>query len=384
MASGRQGFTAAGIEGIYGGSFIGGNRVELLERGREAFGRIFDAVRRARRIVCLEFYIFRNDETGEELAGILKQKASQGVQVYILYDHLGSFGTPRRFWKDLRRAGVKARASHAFRWTAPGRYQHRDHRKLVVVDGHTAFTGGLNIANEYRGLHIRKKEPWRDTGVMVKGPAASALMETFMKAWVAFGGEPIEATTAEAPAEGDLPVMPIFAHSSRGRRGLRRLLYYSINHSAKSICLTTAYFTPSRRMIETLEAAVARGVSVRLLVPGISDVPAAYYAARAFFHRLLRAGVEIYEYQGMVLHAKTYIFDGVWSIAGSANLDFQSLRWNDEGNIGILDEDFAARMTAVFEEDVSKSLRITMEDWSRRPLWAKIKERFFSLFRRRL
>jgi cardiolipin synthase len=379
-----EGFTAAEIESIYGGSFIGGNRVELLYRGREAFNRIFGAIGQAREIVCLEFYIFRNDETGEELAGLLKRKASEGVKVYLLYDHLGSFGTPRSFWAGLREAGIRVRASHPFIWTSPRRYQHRDHRKLVIVDGRTAFTGGLNIANEYRGLHLRKKEPWRDTGVIIEGPAAAALMETFVRAWRTWTRKEISHGPVEAAPEGDLRVMPIFAHSSRGRRRMRRLLYYSINHAAESIYLTTAYFTPSWRMVETLEEAVKRGVTVRLLVPGRSDQPAAYYAGRAFFKRLIDAGVEIYEYQGMVLHAKAYVFDRVWSIAGSANLDFQSLRWNDEGNVGILDEGFAARMTAMFDEDLKSSERIIREDWARRPLLERAKERFFSLFRRRL
>jgi cardiolipin synthase len=373
------------IEKIYGSSFIDGNSVELLYRGRETFQRIFDFVKEAREMVCLEFYIYRNDETGTELAELLKEKASAGLGVYLLYDHLGSFGTPRKFWSGLRRTGVHVRASRPFKWSSPMDYLHRDHRKLIIVDGHTAFTGGLNIANEYRGgLHLRKREPWRDTGIMIKGPAALALQETFKKAWLTSRGEQPERPPRAVAYKGRLPVIPIFAHSSRGRRRMRRLLYYSINHATSDIYLTTAYFTPSRRMIETLEAAVNRGVKVRLLVPGESDVLAAHYAGRAFFKRLLRAGVEIYTYMGKVLHAKTYIFDRCWSIVGSANLDFQSLRWNDEGNVGILDEGFAEQMTAMFSEDMKNSMKIEMRDWLQRSWCDKIKERFFSAFRRRL
>lgn len=165
---------------------------------------------------------------------------------------------------------------------------------------------------------------------------------------------------------------------------MRRLLYYSINHSQESISLTTAYFTPSRRMVETLENAVKRGVKVRLLAPGISDVPAAAYAGRAFFSRLLRAGIEIYRYSGEILHAKTFLFDECWGIIGSTNLDFQSLRYNDEGNVGILDSDFASKMNDIFEEDLRRSARIDEEQWKRRPLCQKIREYFFSFLRRRL
>ena len=165
---------------------------------------------------------------------------------------------------------------------------------------------------------------------------------------------------------------------------MRKLLYYSIDTAHKSIHLTTAYFTPSRRMIASLEGAVKRGAEVNLLLPGKSDVPAAYYTGRAFFTRLLRAGVKIYSYQGKMLHAKSYIFDGLWSIVGSANLDFQSLRWNDEGNVGILDTGFGDIMVNVFREDVKHSLEIREDEWMKRPLWEQIKERFFVLFRRRL
>lgn len=379
-------FTRPNIEKIYGSRFIDGNSVELLWKHRETFEQIFNAVREARHLICLEFYIFRNDETGTELAEILKEKAREGIKVYILYDHFGSIGTPSSFWNELRKAGAEVRASHPFRWTLKGirDYLHRDHRKLIIIDNSTAFIGGLNIANEYRGFHLKKKEPWRDTGIIIKGPAAFDLLKTFKKAWLTWGGRQFKDSLSEPLPQGDLPVIAIFAHSNKGRRKLRRLLYYSINHARKNISITTAYFTPSRRMIETLIAAKARGVRVRLLVPGISDVPAAYHAARAFFGKLLKAGVEIYEYQGQILHAKSYIFDESWCVVGSANLDFQSLRWNDEGNAGILDSGFAAKMHEVFENDIAHSQRLTIDEWKNRPFKNKALEWFFSLFRRRL
>jgi cardiolipin synthase len=241
----------------------------------------------------------------------------------------------------------------------------------------------VNIGDEYRGIRRRKK-PWRDTVVMIKGPAATALMNTFKRAWKAGGGEPITPGSIESKESGDLSIIPIFAHSGKGRRRMRRLLYYSINHAQKSIYLTTAYFIPSRRMIETLEAAEQRGVDVKLLVPGNSDIAAAHYTGRAFFRRLLRAGVEIYSYSGPMLHAKSYIFDGIWSIVGSANLDFRSMRWNDEGNAGIIDKGFAEALESMFREDMANSTRIFEEEWIKRPVWEKIKEWFFSIFRRRL
>lgn len=383
----KPAFEIPEIEKLYGSSFTGGNSVHLLWKNGELFKAIFDSIAGAERFVCLEFYIFRNDETGIELSELLKKKAAEGVRIYMLYDHFGSFGTPRKFWTELKQNGINVRASHPFKWTAPLHYVHRDHKKLILIDGEKAFTGGLNIANEYRGYYFKRhKEAWRDTGILLEGLIAWTLLSEFKKSWLLWGGKPIEScNVSRVTRNGNgLPVLPIFASSSRGRRKLRRLLYYSINHARKSIFLTSAYFVPSRRMIDMLSEAVKRGAIVKLLLPLKSDVLAADYAGRASFTELLKAGVQIYTYKGRILHAKTAVFDGCWSIIGSANLDFQSLRWNDEGNVGILDKNFGQQMINVFEEDIKNSARIELEEWIKRSFCEKIKERFFALFRRRL
>ncbi|HTR45022.1 MAG TPA: phospholipase D-like domain-containing protein [Thermodesulfovibrionales bacterium] len=363
--------------------------MNLLYKERDAFTAIIDAIAGARSFICFQFYIFRNDETGTEIADVLRKKVREGISVYLLYDHFGSFGTPRSFWDGLKAEGIQIRASRPFKWLAPFHYARRDHRKLIIVDGEKAFTGGLNIANEYRGFHLRQKRGWRDTGIMLNGPIASDLLAQFTKSWNIWGREPAIFSPRWFPADkgalsDGLPVIPIFASSAKGRRRMRKILYHSIHSARAALYLTTAYFTPSRRMVDSLEDAVQRGVDVRLLLPGQSDIPAAYHAGRAFFARLLKAGVRIYAYQGEVLHAKSSVFDSYWSIVGSANLDFQSLRWNDEGNVGILDEGFGQQMTAVFHEDMNRSIEITQEEWAGRPLCEKAKERFFVLFRRRL
>jgi len=384
-------FDKATIERLNGSGFTDGNSVTLLYKERASFDSIFDAVEKAKSIVCLQFYIFRNDETGMEMAAILRRKAREGVRIYILYDHFGSLWTPKDFWDSLKSSGIEIRVSRPFHWSSPFYYAHRDHRKLIIIDGVKAFTGGLNIANEYRGFHFRsRKKGWRDTGIMVKGPIVSELFRTFRIAWqrrkepsLSFREVAFEKQSDIREVNG-LSAIPIFASSAKGRRKMRKLLYYSINHAKESILLTTAYFTPSRRMLAALEEAVERGVTVKLLLPGISDVPAALYAGRAFFTRLLKRGINIYNYQGEVLHAKSYVFDGCWSIVGSANLDFLSLRWNDEGNVGILDSNFGKRMICVFEEDLRHSVEIREEEWRRRPLSERILEWVFALFRRRL
>lgn len=379
-------FIKDSIEKIFKSKFSSAINIKLLWRGHESFEQIFNAIKNAKKIICLEFYIFRNDETGKAISELLKQKAKEGIRVYLLYDHFGSFGTPRSFWKDMKSCGINIKASRPFKWSKPFHYIHRDHKKLIVIDKKIAFTGGLNIANEYSGLHLRiKGKAWRDTGIMVEGDIAKELFNIFKKTWHLWGGEKIPEYEIDIQKSSNMiPVIPIFVSNSKQRRAMRRLLYYSINHAKKNIYLTTAYFTPSKRMVETLENAVRRGIKVRLLVPGISDVPAASYAGRAFFERLLKAGVEIYTYNGEILHAKSYIFDDCWSIVGSTNLDFQSLRYNDEGNIGILSKEFSESLKNIFEEDIQNSKKIILSEWVNRPFKEKILETFFSLFRKRL
>jgi cardiolipin synthase len=383
-------FIIPSIERIFEGKFSLATRVQLLWKGRNSFQILFDAINKAEKFICLQFYIFKNDETGTTLSELLKKKSGEGVRVYVLYDHFGSFGTPRSFWREMSLAGIQIRASRPFKWTAPFQYAHRDHRKLIVVDSKKAFTGGLNIANEYSGLHLRRRSRgWRDTGILVEGPIVGELFNTFRKSWTTWGGEKIVFQKADDEAQKKIPedgisALPIFVYSGKGRRRMRNLLRYSIDHAQTDILLTTAYFIPSRRLIERLEAAVRRGVKVRLLVPGRSDIPAASYAGKAFFSRLLKAGIEIYTYLGEMLHAKTYLFDQCWSIIGSTNLDYQSLRYNDEGNIGILDGSFASKMTWIFEKDMENSVKIEGETWCKRSFAEKIAEHFFALFRKRL
>lgn len=383
-------FIIPSIEGIFKQKFSFATSVWLLWKGRDSFQTIFDTISSAEKFICLQFYIFKDDDTGIGISQLLRKKSREGVKVYVLYDHFGSFGTPRSFWKEMRLEGIKIRASHPFKWAAPFNYVHRDHRKLIVVDSKRAFTGGLNIANEYSGFHLRRRSRgWRDTGILLEGPIVKELFDTFRKSWATWGGEKIsfrgdsKEIQTKMPGEG-IPALPIFVYSRKGRKRMRDLLRYSIDRAQTRILLTTAYFIPSRKLIEKLETAVRRGVRVRLLVPGKSDVPAASYAGRAFFSRLLKSGIEVYTYLGEVLHAKAYLFDDRWSIIGSTNLDYQSFVYNDEGNVGILDLPFGREMSRIFGEDLKNSVKMDEETWRKRPVTEKIKEHFFALFRKRL
>lgn len=372
------------IENILGLPFSGNNNIRILKSGQETFQTILDTVSTAQQIICIEFYIFRDDNSGRQLAELLKKKAREGVNVYLLYDHFGSFLTSRSFWSDLKKEGVKVRVSHPFKWSYPRGYIYRNHKKLLVIDGQKAITGGFNIADEYQGYFKKRKNNWRDTGIYLEGPIASTLLGIFSKSWKTWKGEPPKLYIENNPLTYGIPAIPIFANSGRAKRKMRTLLLYSIRNARESIFLTTAYFVPSRKILRALINAVKRGVKVALLLPGKSDVIPVYYASRTYYKRLLKAGVIIYDYQGAVLHAKTSVFDRCWSIVGSANLDSQSLRRNEESNVGILDTDFSRNMIEVFYNDLEKSVKMDINTWEKRPFYQKVLEKLFFTIMKKL
>lgn len=383
-SSNRSTFNKHAIENILGLPFTENNKVRILKTGRETFQTILNAVSSAQKIICIEFYIFKDDNSGRQLAELLKKKAVEGVSVYLLYDHFGSFLTSRSFWLDLKKEGVKVRVSHPFKWSSPREYIYRNHKKLLVIDGQIAFTGGFNIADEYHGYFKKRKTVWRDTGIYLEGLIACTLLGIFIKSWRTWKGEVINLQIEHNPFDHGVPVIPIFANSGRARRKMRKLLLYSIRRAKESILITTAYFVPGRKILLALISAVQRGVKLKLLLPGQSDVMPVFYASRSYYNRLLKEGVELYNYKGSVLHAKTAVFDGCWSIVGSANLDFQSLSRNDESNVGVFDNNFSTNMIEVFHKDLENSVKIDAQTWHNRPFYQKLLEKFFFAIMRKL
>jgi cardiolipin synthase len=379
-------FNASSIENILGFPFTDRNYVELLVSGKGIFQQIIDCISSARHIICIEFYIFKDDDTGKKVAELLKQKAQQGVKVYLLYDHFGSFLTSTGFWRDLRKSGIELKVANPFRWSSPGMYLYRNHKKLLLIDGVTAILGGFNIADEYYHAFRRKKRVWRDTGILLRGPAVSTLMNLFYKSWTTWQGKAFMHNVHEKKysTPHGVTVIPVFSNNGKARRKMRRLLEYSIKNAQDCILLTTAYFVPTRRITRALINAANRGVNIRLLLPEESDVKSILYAGRSTYVKLMRSGVEIFLYHGSVLHAKTAVFDTCWSIIGSTNLDFQSLRRNEESNIGILNSDFSGQMVHAFQDDLRNSIKIDLETWAHRPLYQKFLEKFFSAIIKRL
>jgi cardiolipin synthase len=372
------------LEKILDLPFADNNDVQLFQTGQETFQEILSALSNARDIICIEIYIFKDDESGRKLAEILKEKAAQGVQIYLLYDHFGSFLTSRKFWTDLKKVGIKVQVSHTFRWSSPRGYIYRNHKKILIIDGEKVFIGGFNIADEYHGYLKKRKNRWRDTGILIKGPIASIMLDIFRKSWSKWQVRFVHYDRKPLQIKDGVPVIPVFANSGRARRKMRKLFIFSIKNAKKSIRITTAYFFPSRRLLNALKHSARRGTSVKLLLPGESDVSSVLYAGRAYYKKLLEAGVEIYNYHGSILHSKTAVFDDKWSIIGSANLDMQSLRRNEESNVGILDIDFGRQMSDAFNRDLQDANKINLSAWIKRPLYQKFLEKMFAAIMKRL
>jgi len=380
-----------------------GTRVQLYKDG-EGLRAAYEAIQSAKRRICLEMYIFASDETGMAFAELLAEKARQGLKVFVLYDSLGSLATDEKMFLMMRRAGVIVREFHPF-WPWKGKSQwrpfNRDHRKLLVIDDDVAWMGGLNIAGEYAGSWVVKSggpvlEPWRDSAVGIHGPAAREYRQVFRRTWNyakqrthvreleyvhnldGICGErcqwPFPAT--HRPRRGvnlfDTPEgagqLGILASVPQRHSPLRPFLNRLIRDARKSVMLTMAYFAPHDDLIEELCRAARRGVRVQLMLPGRGDVKVLMIAARSFYETLMTAGVQIYERQGAVLHAKTMVIDGLISMVGSTNLDYRSIEFNLEVSTLIRSRTFGGQMIHLFENDIHYAKRIKPDRWRKRPV----------------
>lgn len=345
--------------------FHPGNRVEVFFRGHDAFASMLAAVDAARTEVLLEAYIFKDDEVGRTFATHLTKAARRGVTVRVLADGIGSFETRRNFWSSLRSGGVDARLFHPI--GVPLRaLKFRDHRKILVTDRKVSFTGGMNIGEEYGSSLLPVERVWRDTHARVEGPAANQMAVVFEEGWKRARGGSIGLRAAdEAPGPG----VPVLILDSRPRRGVREtasVLAAILGAARRRVWITMSYFAPRTRAIGILGRAAARGVDVRLILPGKSDVPVVRHAGHGFYSDLLRLGVRIFEYQAAVLHAKTLVADGLVSVIGSTNFDFRSFEMNAECNFVIRDAETGGRMERQYEEDLAHSQEIALPAWQRR------------------
>ena len=352
-----------------------GTRVQLYKDG-EALHAAYEAIKHARRRVCLESYIFADDDTGRAFAELLCARARDGVKCYVIYDSFGSIGSDRKMFRAMAHSGVRVQEFHPIRpWECrySWRPANRDHRKMLVVDDELAGLGGLNVGVEYAGSWIVKPgqgpcDFWRDNAIGVRGPAARLLLQSFIKTWnyINHGGKIRSAEFQHHLDDGEFGLL---ASVPTLNSPLRPLLCNLLRGARQSVDLTMAYFAPDDPLVDEMCKAARRGARVRLIVPGRSDVHLLTLAARSFYERLMACGVEVYERQGAVLHAKTMVVDGRTSILGSANLDYRSIEYNLELSAVVRNETFGRQMQDLFENDVRYSKRIHLGEWRRRPRW---------------
>lgn len=346
--------------------FHAGNRVEVFHRGHDAFDSMRRAIEGASEEVLLESYIFKDDRTGWEVLELLGRAAARGVRVRVLADAFGSLWTRSGFWREMRARGCEVRLFHP---VAPyfWRQFFRDHRKILAVDRRVAFTGGMNIGEEYGSPGVRKHaRAWRDSHARVEGPAAWELALVFSEAWHRAGGTPLEIEPLSVEPTSGARVLVLDSRPFRGHQESAAALSAIVGAARRCVSITNAYFAPLAAAIDVLGAAARRGVDVRLLLPGESDVPLIRHAGHGYFEEILARGVRIFEYDDAVLHAKTMVADGFVSVVGSTNLDFRSFRFNAECNLVILDEATGASMTDTFEKDLERSREILPDRWRER------------------
>ena len=347
-----------------GAALIQGNSVRLLKDAKENYPAWLEALESAKKFIHFESYIIHDDDIGAQFADVLVRKAREGVRIKVIYDWLGALGhTPNRFWRPLRDAGVEVRCFNPPRIESPLSWITRDHRKMISVDGEVAFVTGLCVGRMWVGWPSRSIDPWRDTGIEVRGPAISDIDIAFGQAWSATG-DPLpedEAPLREAITHaGDVPVRVVA--SVPNTAGLYRFDQFLAAMARHSLWLTDAYFVGATPYVQALRAAAADGVDVRLLVPGTTDIPVLRAMSRAGYQPLLEAGVRVFEWNGPMIHAKTAVTDGRWARVGSTNLNLASWIGNYELDVVVEDRGFAEAMEEMFREDLTGSTEVVLSE----------------------
>jgi len=364
------------------------NKVTLLQDGPSTYQAMYAALAAATTTICMETYIFEDDEVGRKFAQELAAAAARGVTVNLIYDSVGTIKTPREFFTDLAARGVHTLEYNPVNpLTAHGDWEvnQRDHRKLTVVDGRVAFLGGINISSVYSGGSFsqasknrpNQKVPWRDTDLQIEGPVVADFQKLFIETWASQKGAPPLPPASYFPVlqrQGDVVVRAIGGTASEPYSQIYATFVSAIRSAETSILLANAYFDPDPQMLSALQDAARRGVDVQLLLPSVSDAWLVLAAGRRHYGDLLEAGVKIYERRGALLHAKTTVIDGVWSTVGSTNLDWRSFLHNDEINAVVVSAPFGDQMKAAFERDLKESTPVTLESWGRRSLIDRVQE----------
>jgi len=388
-------------ESIVGSPLTTGNEVLLLQDGPATYQAMFAAIDAAVDHINMETYILDDDAVGQRFAQTLIAKQQEGVQVNLIHDSFGTFNTPAAFFQQLTDSGIQVLEFNPVNplvtrkeWTL----NQRDHRKLLIVDGSTAFLGGINISGVYSGGSFKSllrgkaevqpevqpdAEPdaslaWRDTDLQLQGPVVAEFQKLFIAAWESQKGAPLAEKNYFPPPKnaGRQVVHAIGSSPDEAFSLIYATLLSAIGSAETSVNITNAYFVPDPQLLEALEAAARRGVGVTLILPSRTDSWLVFHAGRGYYERLLRAGVKIFERRGVILHSKTALIDGVWATVGSTNLDWRSFLHNHELNAVVLGSEFGKQVQAMFAKDLAASDEITLEQWQRRALNLRLKEWF--------
>lgn len=391
-------------EALVGSPLTVGNKVTLLQDGPATFKHMYAAIRVAKNRIYVESYIFEAGEIGNHIAEELIERRRHGVRVYVIYDGVGSMSTPAAFFKAMTDAGIEVLEFNPVNPLEAGKgwdVNQRDHRKLLVIDGKVAFVGGINISSVYssspgsggsfasgssQDRQDRKDDkdhkdrsvsemPWRDTHVEIEGPVAAEFEKHFAEMWRQQSGEDLpDVRHVAVKARGTDVVRAIASGPNQPYSEMYATLISAIDSAESTIHFTMAYFVPDPQFVDALKAAAARGVDVKIVLPGKTDSALVFYAAHSYYADLIAAGVKIYERRDALLHAKTGVIDGVWSTIGSTNLDWRSFLHNYEINAVVLGSGFGDQMEAMFVRDEADSQLITREKWKHRPLLDRLKE----------
>lgn len=359
----------------------GKNQVKLLINGEEKFPEVLEALKQAKHHIHIEYYIYENDEIGCQLAEILMQKVSEGVQVRFIYDDFGSRSIRKKLVPKLRAAGVQIFPFYKIVFIRlANRLNYRNHRKIIIIDGRTAFTGGINISDRYIN---RSETPgllyWRDTHMRIDGPGIYYLQHIFLTDWNFCSGEKIQPDKvffADPPPNVSGAIVQIAASGpDYDYPSILFSILEATRQAHEEILITTPYFIPTESMLTALTVVALAGLKVKMLVPGESDVGLVNWAARSYYEELLTAGVEIYLYKKGFVHAKTLVIDGTLAMIGTANMDCRSFELNFEVNAIVYDKPFASEVRRIFYEDLQNAEKIDLQTWCERPFYIKLGEK---------
>jgi len=364
------------MAGASGAAFLPGNRLEILNNGDAFYPAMLDAIKGARSSITVEAYIYWAGDIGLEFATALAEQASAGRPVKLLLDAVGSASIGSEILEVLEKGGCQVAWFNPIRWYSLGRFNNRTHRKSLIIDGRVAFTGGAGIADHWRG-NARGPGEWRDVQVRVEGPAVVPLQTGFAHNWQQTTGELLsgDAFYPAVARSGSLAVQTILSSPETGASTVRTMYYLSIACARESIYIANPYFVPDPVALDMLIEARQRGVDVRIMVSGIrNDNWIARQNSVRLFGRLLKANVEIQEFNRTMLHQKTMVVDGRWVTVGTTNFDNRSFAHNEESNVCCLDRGLAEQLRRTFFDDLRGCERVTIERWRRRGVWAHCQE----------